>query len=91
MSDWVSRALSSAAVVLMFACSSEAKTGESCDEPGKTDGVCESGAVCGKDTSVATLCLKVCTVQSDCAATQECNGVEGSSIKGCRTKDATTK
>ena len=62
-----------------------AKIGEACDKPGSTD-PCESGAVCGKDTSGATVCLKTCTQQSDCAATQECNGIEGSSAKGCRTK-----
>lgn len=61
------------------------KIGESCDKQGATD-VCESGGVCSKDTSGATLCLKICNAQTDCAATQECNGVEGSSLKGCRTK-----
>jgi hypothetical protein len=75
-----------AAVALVAACSSEAKRGESCDQSGKVDGECESGLVCGKDSSDKLLCLKVCVVQTDCAATEECNGVDGSSLKGCRTK-----
>src|SRR5687768_4715716 len=68
------------------ACSSEGKVGEECDEGGKTEGECESGGVCGKQTSGALQCLKVCTVQTDCAGDQECNGVEGTNTKGCRTK-----
>jgi hypothetical protein len=74
-----------APLALLAAGCGSAKIGEACTKPGSTD-VCESGAVCSKDSSNATLCLKICTQQSDCAATQECNGVEGSSIKGCRTK-----
>jgi hypothetical protein len=34
--------------------------------------------------------LKVCAAQSDCPAEQECNGVEGSSAKGCRLKSDTS-
>jgi hypothetical protein len=71
-------------------CSSEKKLGESCEETGKTDGECESGTICGTQTSGALQCLKVCAAQADCPADQECNGVEGSSTKGCRVKSATT-
>lgn len=77
-----------ATVVMLPSCSSEGKLGESCDESGKTDGQCESGGVCGKNSAGALLCLKVCTDQAQCATTEDCNGVEGSSIKGCRPKDA---
>lgn len=73
-----------------WACGGEKKLGESCDESGKTDGECESGGVCGKQTSGSLQCLKVCTQQTDCSADQECNGVEGSSTKGCRLKDTTS-
>jgi hypothetical protein len=75
---------------LFVACSSENKLGEACEETGKTDGECESGSVCGKDTSGTILCLKVCTVQTDCGGDNECNGVEGSSLKACRIKSATS-
>jgi hypothetical protein len=69
----------------LAACSSSKKVGEACEKPGSTD-ECESGGVCSKDSTNAVLCLKICSSQADCAATQECNGVEGSSLKGCRTK-----
>ncbi len=72
-------------VLLLTSACGSTKIGEPCTNAGSTD-VCESGGVCSKDSSGVTLCLKICTQQSDCAATQECNGVEGSSLKGCRTK-----
>ena len=74
-------------VVMFSACTSEGKVGESCDESGKTDGQCESGGVCGKNSAGSLLCLKVCTDQAQCSTTEDCNGVEGSSMKGCRPKD----
>jgi hypothetical protein len=82
--------VASAFVVLglafLGACSGESKIGEECDEAGQTDDVCESGGVCGKNTSGPLVCLKQCTEQAGCAADEECNGVEGSSLKGCRSK-----
>lgn len=79
--------VSSALVVL--ACSSESKLGEACDESG-ADGECEAGGVCGKNSGGALLCLKVCSDQAQCAATEDCNGVDGTNVKGCRPKDATS-
>ena len=75
-------------IALLFGCGAN-DIGEPCKELGKTDGECESGGVCGKDTSGALRCLKICAQQTDCPATQECNGVEGSSLKACRDKLAT--
>ncbi|MBP9112512.1 MAG: hypothetical protein KBF88_06860 [Polyangiaceae bacterium] len=72
-------------LLLLAACSSGAKVGESCDTSGSTD-ECESGAVCSKNTSSTLLCLKTCVSQSDCTSTEDCNGVEGSSLKACRVK-----
>lgn len=74
--------------VVLASCGGEAKLGEECGEAGKTEGECESGGVCSKNSAGTLLCLKVCTDQAQCAATEDCNGVEGSSIKGCRPKDA---
>jgi hypothetical protein len=83
-------ALSSVLVLLVLACGGEGKVGEECGESGKVDGECEDGAVCGQTTtSTALACLKQCTEQSQCAATEDCNGVSGTSIKGCRPKTAT--
>ncbi len=71
--------------VLSFACSGESALGEECDDQGK-DGECEDGSVCGKETTGSLVCLKVCKEQTDCPTGKECNGVEGTSIKGCRNK-----
>lgn len=80
-------AASTAAVLLAVpACSSEKKLGESCDESGKTEDVCESGTVCGANTTGGLQCLKICTDQTQCASTEDCNGVEGTNIKGCKPK-----
>jgi hypothetical protein len=70
------------------ACSSESALGEACDEIGKTEDVCEAGGVCGKNTSGAVMCLKICTDSTGCAADEECNGVEGTNVKGCRLKSS---
>jgi hypothetical protein len=78
-----------AAFAFVLACSGESKLGEECDEPGKTEDVCESGGVCGKQSTGATLCLKICTDDANCASTEECNGVEGTNVKGCRLKGTT--
>ena len=77
--------------IAISACSGAAAIGEACDQSGKTDGQCESGAICGKDTSAATICLKVCSAQVDCGADRDCNGVEGSNLKGCRLKVASAQ
>jgi hypothetical protein len=74
-------------VSAVLACSSEGKVGESCGESGVGEGECEAGGICGKDTAGALYCLKVCVDQSQCTATEDCNGVEGSSTKACRPKD----
>ena len=70
------------------ACGGEASLGEECGVSGAEEGECESGAVCGTpgDVDETLVCLKVCSVQTDCGATDECNGVSGSSTKGCRPK-----
>ena len=72
----------------VWACGGEAALGEECGESGIEEGECESGSVCGTpgDDSEILECLKVCTDQAGCAATEECNGVSGSSTKGCRPK-----
>jgi len=70
----------------LAACGGGGAIGEECGEQG-VEGECEDGAVCGKpgDTD-AYECLKVCEGADDCASTEDCNGVEGTSIKGCRPK-----
>jgi hypothetical protein len=77
-------------VLVVLACGGEGDIGEPCDERGKTDGECKSGAVCGTDTGGALRCLKICAEQANCLADQECNGVEGTNLKACRIKSSTT-
>ena len=68
-------------------CKGEGSIGESCSQSGAAD-ECVAGAVCGKpsDGTTSLQCLKACTLQTDCAAGEDCNGVEGSTAKGCRPK-----
>jgi hypothetical protein len=77
-----------AVALLSPGCGGEAALGEECGEEGAQEGECEEGTVCGKpvDGTEDLHCLKVCDDQADCAADEECNGVEGASVKGCRTK-----
>ncbi|KYF85871.1 hypothetical protein BE18_01775, partial [Sorangium cellulosum] len=80
---WIGMGLVVSAL-LVWGCGGEAALGEACEDEG-ADGECEDGAVCGKpDDSAALECLKVCVEQADCPADQECNGISGSSLKGCR-------
>jgi hypothetical protein len=72
-------------VALFPACSSAAKVGETCDKEGATEG-CESNAACGKNPNGALVCQRLCTDQAQCAATESCNGLTGSSLKTCRVK-----
>ncbi|WP_437681518.1 hypothetical protein [Sorangium sp. So ce131] len=84
-SKWIAMGLVAGAL-LAGGCGGEAALGEACEEEG-ADGECEDGAVCGKpDDSAALQCLKTCVEQTDCLATEECNGIAGSNLKGCRPK-----
>ena len=68
-----------------LACGGAAKVGDACTTRGSTT-ECESGAVCSQNSAGAVVCLKTCVEQTDCASSESCNGVEGSSLKACRTK-----
>jgi len=77
-------------LVVLSACSSEAAVGEACNTTGSVD-ECVSGAICVANGATAPRCLTVCTDSAQCAVTEECNGVEGASVKACRAKATTTK
>lgn len=72
-----------------FACGGAGKIGDPCTTEGDTS-ECESGAVCAKNESTVIQCLTICTDKIQCASTEDCNGVTGSSLKACRPKDATS-
>lgn len=68
-------------VLLMLACG-DGSQGDSCDNEGQTDG-CDDGLVCGHHKQGEGLtCLKSCTADGDCLATDTCGGLKGS-LKGC--------
>lgn len=82
-------AITAGALVLVFtaaACGGVADIGEACETPGATSEECEDGSVCGQAGDVGNiyLCQKLCTVQTDCQMTESCNGISGTSLKGCR-------
>ena len=63
--------------------------GDSCDEEGKVGGECDEGFVCGKSKDEKTgelVCLTQCDTQVNCAANEDCLGVGGTSLKGCRAR-----
>ena len=66
-------------------CGGSAALGEDCEDAGATSDECDEGGICGDDGSGALKCLVICTEQTDCAGGEDCNGVEGSNVKGCRT------
>jgi hypothetical protein len=76
-------------LIATAACSSESDPGEACDRPGGTSDVCSEGTVCGKPTSKSEnfVCVFICDENKQCPKDYDCNGVEGTSIKGCRFKD----
>lgn len=82
----------SSVAAFVYGCSSSSDggagaVGTTCSQSGAAE-QCAAGAVCGKpsDGTTSLQCLKTCTQQTDCPADQDCNGVEGSSAKGCRPK-----
>ncbi|WP_437759370.1 hypothetical protein [Sorangium sp. So ce1389] len=82
---WIGMGLMVGAL-LAWGCGGESALGEACEEEG-ADGECEDGSVCGKpDDTAALQCLKTCVEQTDCPSDQECNGITGSDVKGCRPK-----
>lgn len=59
--------------------------GEVCSSEGD-QAECSGNAICGKDTTGGIECLQVCSAKEDCPSDQDCNGVEGTDVKGCRLK-----
>ncbi|MBK9263371.1 MAG: hypothetical protein IPM54_26650 [Polyangiaceae bacterium] len=64
-----------------------AEIGEACETRGSQD-ECVDDAICDLKGTDETepVCLKVCNDASECAATEDCNGVSGSNIKACTPK-----
>ena len=58
--------------------------GEDCNHEGRVGSDCVDGAVCGRKAAGGGLvCLKQCSVSSDCGTGEECRSVVGTSLRGC--------
>lgn len=79
------RALSVTLLLLTaLGCGGTAEIGGACDTAGNTD-ECVDGAICTNESS-SNVCRKICTEQSQCSATENCNGVSNGSTKSCQPK-----
>ncbi len=70
-------------VTLGTACG-RADIGDSCDRPGNAD-ECVDAAMCTQ-TANGARCLPRCVDDTQCAATEACNGVASTNIKTCQPK-----
>jgi len=57
--------------------------GSACSTPGSTSG-CDSGTICSNLSSGSNQCRQICTVQADCSAGLNCNGIANTTIKSCQ-------
>ncbi len=62
-----------------------ADIGDSCDRPGNPD-ECVSEAMCTQNANGSATCLRRCIDDTQCAATEACNGVASTNIKTCQPK-----
>ena len=56
--------------------------GDSCGDVGSSN-ECQQDEICDNVDDGGTYCLRLCTDHIDCAENERCNGVTGSSRKGC--------
>jgi hypothetical protein len=68
--------------VVLGACANVGELGEDCAESGSTGTQCEEGGICGAQGG-KLVCLKRCTVNTDCASGTTCTPINGSFLKGC--------
>ena len=71
-------------LALLFACDGGAQIGEPCPSAGETEAACEDGGICGDNGAGELVCLRLCTDKSECESGEDCNGIAGSNLKGCR-------
>lgn len=85
-------ALPSLVLATLLGCGGGGELGDECDTYGATTDECEEGLICSvpSDNSppnAPPVCIRICNDHPDCAPDESCNGVEGSTLKGCRKKD----
>lgn len=71
--------------LLVLASCGSPKIGESCKTAGDAT-ACVSGAMCTNNAAGGNTCRKSCTADSECATTEQCNGVSSTTIKSCQPK-----
>jgi len=57
--------------------------GSVCSTPGSTSG-CASDTLCTNLLGGSNQCRQICTVQADCPAGQNCNGIANTTLKSCQ-------
>lgn len=72
-------------LALVMACGGTAEIGGGCDTSGAID-ECVEGAICTGEGADGASCRKLCVEQTDCADTENCNGINDSSQKSCQPK-----
>jgi len=82
---WVS-VLSALMLVMAVGCGGDDGDGgvaNVCSTPGSTS-ECSSGDICTNLSGGGNQCRQICTVQADCPAGQNCNGIANTTIKSCQ-------
>jgi hypothetical protein len=83
----MNRALGLVTLLFALGCGSDpAPIGSACSTASSFD-ECVTGAVCTNGPDNSFTCRKICVGQEDCnQATENCNGISGSSTKSCQPK-----
>ena len=68
---------------LVVACGTNA-LGESCDNIGESNGECDDGSVCSRDTNGEKRCLKICHSVTECPSGTRCGDLERTTLDGCK-------
>lgn len=70
--------------LVLAACGSGTKVGETCTTAGAQTDQCGEGGVCTPEGTLL-ICRVICEKQEECGADEECNGLTGN-VKSCQPK-----
>jgi hypothetical protein len=62
--------------------------GGGCSTPGSTS-ECGSGDICSNIQGDGNQCRPLCTIQAECSAGENCNGIANTNLKSCQPAPAT--
>jgi hypothetical protein len=80
---WWLSVLSALMLVVAVGCGGDDSGGGGCNTPGSTS-ECSSGNICANLSGGGNQCRQLCTIQADCPAGQNCNGVANTNLKSCQ-------